>query len=192
MKKEKIIGQIRIRAERDLTISDGALRLIFRVCSHIYTNPKAKLDQPFPLPWSQVAIWCGVSGENNARRRISELVDRGYLKCDGSKGCPPTNYFFLSLKTSKNGGHLIYNSFQEERLEERGGIGSLRSNGTKGEGLAASPTAFVPVAERKAKFAAALAAEGLEHLNKHQAPATVAPLHHVQRGTKTAFEEKHD
>jgi hypothetical protein len=164
MTKQQAIGQIRTRAERDLSISDGALRLVMRLCSHIYTDPKATLEKPFPLPWSTVAVWCGLSDDKSAARRIGELIDRHYLKCDGLRGCPPINHFFLlpncpskgaidsgsggaikypsrgAINYPSKGAHHISNSFQEERLEERGGIsGSLRSKETKGNEKAASP-----------------------------------------------------
>ena len=157
MKKEKIIGKIRMAAEKDLTISDGALRLLFRLCSHIYVNPKAKLENPFPLPWSQVAVWCALKDADASARRIAELVDAGYLKCDGLRGCPPTNHFFLisnyrsgtvidcrsggvinscsgAVNNYRSGGvHHISNSFQEEKIKrKRGEIkSSLRSKVTK-------------------------------------------------------------
>jgi hypothetical protein len=164
MSKQQAIGQIRTRAERDLSISDGALRLVMRLCSHIYTDPKATLEKPFPLPWSTVAVWCGLKDADAAARRIAELVDRHYLKCDGLRGCPPINHFFLvpnyrskavidcpsrGVNDCPSGGvnnyrskgaHHISNSFQEERLEERGEMnGSLRSKETKGNEKAAAP-----------------------------------------------------
>ncbi len=180
--KDSRIVQLRNRAERDLAISDGALRLILRVCSFVFVDPKRKPDEAFALPWSKVAIWCGVSGENNARRRISELVEARYLKCDGARGCPPTNYFFLVLKASenggvktagnggnvtsknsgiippKNGGHHISNSFQEEKIKVKREVnGSLRSAGTKGRVVAAARQ--ITDAER---------AEAVEQLRKLQ------------------------
>ena len=168
MTKAKAIGAIRQRGERDLSISDGAWRLLCRICSHIYVNPKVTLEDTFPLPWSKVALWCGLNDDKSAARRIAELVDRNYLKCDGLRGCPPINHFFLvsncpekgAIKSPARGAndcpargaHHISNSFQEERFKERGeelggsaatkrkgGNGSLRSKETKGDGLAASP-----------------------------------------------------
>jgi hypothetical protein len=94
MTKNKIIGQIRIRAERDLTISGEACRAIFRICSSIYTNPKAKIEDAFPLPWSKVGAWCGCQDEA-AYARIEELVKANYLRFDRLRGCPPIRYFFL-------------------------------------------------------------------------------------------------
>jgi hypothetical protein len=162
MTKQQAIGQIRTRAERDLAISDGALRLLLRLCSHIYVNPKATFEKPFPLPWSTVALWCGLSDDKSAARRIAELVDAHYLKSDGLRGCPPTNHFFLipncpskgaincpskgannyrsrgAINCPSKGAHLISNSFQEERLEEREQNSALRATGNEGQ-PAASP-----------------------------------------------------
>ena len=93
--KDKRIFKLKIEAERDLKLSDGAFRLLMRVCSHIYVDPKKNLEKSFPLPWSTVALWCGLSDDKSAARRILELVDAGYLKSDGLRGCPPINHFFL-------------------------------------------------------------------------------------------------
>jgi len=140
-KKAAIIAA-RNRAERDLTISDGALRLLLRLCSRLYVSPKARLETAFPLPWSEVAILCGINDHVSARRRIGELVKAGYLKPDGLKGCPPINHFFLNsncrekptienrekptINCRENTPDHISNSLREERLKERGGkkIGS--------------------------------------------------------------------
>ena len=157
MSKSKIIGQIRIAAEKDLSISDGALRLLFRICSFRFVNPKAKMEEAFPLPWSKAAIWCGLKDADAAARRLAELVDRGYLKCDGLRGCPPTNHFFLASNyrspavidsgsggvinsgsptandCRSGGAHHISNSFQEEKIKgKRGDNSSLRSAETQG------------------------------------------------------------
>ena len=102
MTKNKTIGAIRIKAERDLAISDGALRLLFRICSNIYTNPNAKLDVSFPVPWSKVAMWCGISDRDTCYNRLKDLVEHKYLKCDGVRGCPPIGYFFLNLNCMEN------------------------------------------------------------------------------------------
>jgi hypothetical protein len=165
MGKNNDIGSIRTRGERDLTISDGALRLLMRICSARYVDPKARMDEPFPLPWSKVALWCGVNGENNCRARLHDLVTAGYLKCDGARGCPPTNFFFLVPKASENGGikasenggikasengginsakngsHLISNSFQEEKIKgKREELGTSCKGGKPlGKDLAAAP-----------------------------------------------------
>ncbi len=149
---------MRIRGEKDLAISDGALRLLLRVCSFVHVSPKRKFDEPIPLPWSQVAIWCGLKDDKAARARIIELVERNYLKCDGLRGCPPINYFFLvsncpqkgaidsprnganvtpekgAIVRPQKGAHHNNNSFQEERFKERGGNNSsLRSAETRGD-----------------------------------------------------------
>jgi hypothetical protein len=144
MTKAKAIGEIRQRGERDLSISDGAWRLLCRICSHMYVNPKVTLEDTFPLPWSKVALWCGLNDDKSAARRIAELVDRNYLKCDGLQGSPPINHFFLvsncpekgaidcpekgaidcpsrgAINCPSRGALHKSNSFQEERFKERG------------------------------------------------------------------------
>jgi hypothetical protein len=164
MNKAKIIGQIRQRGERDLSISHAAWRLLCRVCSARYVDPKAKMEDSFPLPWSQVAVWLGNKDDKACARAIAELVDRNYLQRDGLYGCPAKVFFWLVSSCPKKGAtdcpsrgatncpqkgaHHISISFQEERLEERGQISSLRSKGTKGDGLAASPKVLLTDAQR--------------------------------------------
>ena len=157
--KDKRIFKLKIEAERDLKLSDGAFRLLMRVCSHIYVDPKKNLEKSFPLPWSTVALWCGLSDDKSAARRILELVDAGYLKSDGLRGCPPINHFFLvpncPLKGAidcpaggandypaggandcpAGGADHISNSFQEEKIKgkRREIKSSLRSKATGGE-----------------------------------------------------------
>jgi hypothetical protein len=186
MTKAQAIGQIRTRGERDPKISDGALRLLLRICSHIYTNPRATLDKPFPLPWSMVAVWCFLKDDKSASRRIAELVDEGYLKCDGLRGCPPINHFFLipncpargaikhpargAINSGSRGADHISNSLQEEKIKvKREDIGSLRSKGTKGDLMAAPPAAqkvTMTAAERLGHWQAAKQAEGFMKKSK--------------------------
>ena len=143
MKDHRII-KLRNKAERDLAISDGALRLLLRICSFVFVDPRRKADEPFPLPWSQAAIWCGLDDQKSAYRRIAELTDEKYLTRGELRGSPPIQYFFLAFNSPEKGGiksparggnvtpsrgginspmrggHLISNSFQEERFKERG------------------------------------------------------------------------
>lgn len=58
MKDPRIVA-LRNRAERDFSISDGALRLILRICSEVYTNPHRHPDDDFPLSAAKVAQLCG-------------------------------------------------------------------------------------------------------------------------------------
>ena len=102
MTKKEAIITTRNFAERDLRVSDGALRLILRVCSALYVDPKARLEEAFPLPWSKVGLWCGINDRDSAYRRLKELVTANYLKPDGPRGCPPINYFFLVPKCREN------------------------------------------------------------------------------------------
>jgi len=154
--KDKRIFKLKIEAERDLKLSDGAFRLLMRVGSHIYVDPKKNLEKSFPLPWSTVALWCGLKDADTCARRISELVDAGYLKSDGLRGCPPINHFFLvpncpaggaidypagvaidypaggAIDYPAGGADHISNSFQEEKIKgkRREIKRSLRSKGT--------------------------------------------------------------
>lgn len=178
-KREAIIS-IRNRAERDPAISDGALRLIMRLCSTLYPDPKVTLDTPFPLPWSKVAEWCFLNHKRDAYRRTAELLEEGYLKCDGLRGCPPIQHFFLTPNGSQkapikgsqkapikcdrkapiNRGqkppHHKYNSFQEERLKERGEeLAGCAGKKRSGAELASPPAATkgLTSAERSAEVA---------------------------------------
>ena len=199
MTKAKIIGQIRIAAERDLSISHGALRLLYRQCSEIFTNPRAKLENAFPLPWSKVAVWVGLKDADACARLISELVDKGYLKRDGLRGCPAMNYFFLvssyrpgAVTGYRSGGATSYrsggarhisNSFQEEKIKvKREENGSLRSAETKGAGLAAQARAE---GERQRQLLSQLKAS----LKPSPASPTVARSEGVKRGGEP-FEKK--
>ena len=155
--KDKAIIRMKLAAERDKRLTGDAFRVLCRICSMIYVNPKASVEKAFPLPWSKVALWCGLSDDKAASRRIWELVDAGYLKCDGLRGCPGINHYFLlvsypskgatscpqrgaTVTPSKGatscpseGAHHIFNSLQEEKInQKRGSNGSLRSAETQG------------------------------------------------------------
>jgi|GEM_PF-2539263 len=150
--KDKRIIRLKLSAERDHAISAGAFRVLCRIGSKLYVDPKTDVEAAFPLPWPVVALWDGCDDQKTAYRRTEELVKAGYLKCDGLRGCPPTNYYFLQFNSPKNGGivtpknggndsdkkggHHISNSFQEEKIKDkREGINSsLRSTETKGVG----------------------------------------------------------
>ena len=84
MTKREAIGQIRIFAEQDSGISDGALRLLFRICSYRFTDPKATMEKSFPVTWAMAATWCFIKDADAAARRINELVDRGYIIKDAA------------------------------------------------------------------------------------------------------------
>ena len=156
MKDKKII-RVKLAAERDQRLTGDAFRVLCRIGSMIYVDPKASLEKAFPLPWSKVALWCGLSDDKAASRRIWELVDAGYLKCDGLRGCPGINHYFLltscpskgatgcptggatvtpskgATSSGSGGAHHISNSLQEEKInEKRGRNGSLRSAETQG------------------------------------------------------------
>ena len=162
--KDPRFSALRTRTERALEISGDACRVMMRICSMIYSDPHRRAEDAFPLTWFQVACWTGVKEEKAAYRKIDELVRHGFLKCDGLRGCPPQKHFFLvfnspekgGIDSPKNGGNVTpekggndspeiggdhkSNSFQEERLKERGAKNSsLRSAGTQGKELSAAP-----------------------------------------------------
>jgi hypothetical protein len=162
MGKAQDITSIRNRGERDLIISDGAWRLLSRLCSNRFCDPKAKMDEPFALPWPRVALWCGLKTKVDCYRRISELIAEGYLKCDGLRGCPPENFFFLTLKGMQKHPiegmqkhttigmqkhpHHISNSFQEEKIKgKREELAASPKGGKRlGDEKAASPQRLSP------------------------------------------------
>ncbi len=89
--------KLRQLAEKDLRLSDCALRLLFRIYSDRVLSPDPVTDA-FPLPWKQVAHWCGLNDAHVSLARLSELITHGYLYLEGLKGCPATNWFKLNLK----------------------------------------------------------------------------------------------
>ena len=173
--KDKRIIRIKLAAEKDHTISAGAFRLLCRIGSMIYVNPKAKLEDAFALPWSKVGVWMDFSDDKAASRKIKELQDAGYLKCDGLRGCPAMNYFFLVPSCPKKGAtscptggatssvskgatscptggaRHISNSFQEEKIKrKRGEIkSSLRSKVTTETGELAEQARTVGEKQRQ-------------------------------------------
>ena len=193
MTKREAIGQIRIFAEQDDGISDGALRLLFRICSYRFTDPKATMEKSFPVTWGMAAMWCFIKDADAAARRLNELVDRGYLKCDGVRGCPPKRYFFLTVNyrskavidcrrggvintssggvnnSSSGGVDHISNSFQEEKIKrKREEINSsLRSTETNG-GSKSSLRSGVTKGEEKAALRQMTDAERLQSVQAFQ------------------------
>jgi hypothetical protein len=105
--KDRRIVELRNRAERDHSISDGALRLILRLASQVYTNPHMMADESFALPAGRVAQLCGLRDPEVCYRRIYELLPtpgitygkhrKSYLRRVEKRGCPPTWYFKLNL-----------------------------------------------------------------------------------------------
>lgn len=106
MKDIRIVA-LRNRAERDHSISDGALRLILRLASEVYTNPHMMADEEFALPAGRVALLCGLRDPEVCYRRIYELLPtpgvaygkhrKSYLRRVEKCGCPPTWFFKLNL-----------------------------------------------------------------------------------------------
>lgn len=88
---------LRIVADHDLAISDGALRLLNRILSHrVFQSSRhhEPLWEPFPITWAMVAMWCGVS-ERESYNRLGELCRSGYLKHEGVFGCPGQAHYRL-------------------------------------------------------------------------------------------------
>jgi hypothetical protein len=86
------LRDLKFRAEKDRTLSDGAYRTLSLIVSERYMLGDLP-ETIFPLPWSTFKSWiCRTAFEN----RIRELEDRGYLKKETLKGCPATwNYVFV-------------------------------------------------------------------------------------------------
>ena len=151
--KDERLWDMRLKAERDLRISGTALRLILRIISDRAICKDAFADEPFPLPWSKVALWCG-RAKDQCYAALAMLENSGYLKKTAAKGSPPICQFSLLLKLRenppiksrkkpeinwrKNPPNLISTSFQEEK-DPKGRNSSLRSKvTTKGETIARS------------------------------------------------------
>lgn len=94
-------------AEKDLRLTDCAMRLLFRICSYVVLNPTLEPSEAFELPWKQVAHWCGLDHKGTCYARCDELVSLGYLYDEGVKGCPPTNCYKLNLKHADHLAKLV-------------------------------------------------------------------------------------
>jgi hypothetical protein len=87
---KKDISTLRRSAERDLTITDGALRLFLRVVEAVDTS------EPFTLTAKQAGALCGLTDKATLYARIHQLCPK-YLKPLGVKGCPPAAWFKINL-----------------------------------------------------------------------------------------------
>ncbi len=94
--KDDRLWRLKIAATRDLALSDGACRLLF-ILYQERERAGGPLDAPFPLPWSQVAEWCGC-GHDAAYARRRALVAAGYLRALGPRSAPPVGWFALRLE----------------------------------------------------------------------------------------------
>lgn len=94
----KSLVRLRLRAEKDRELSDGALRFLSLTISERYLSRDSSTDE-FPLPWSTFKKWCSRA---TAERRIAELVKVGYLKPTELKGCPATWYYRFVFRCVKN------------------------------------------------------------------------------------------
>jgi hypothetical protein len=96
--KDARIHKLRQWAERDLRISHTARTLIFRVFSERYVDSRHAADCEFFLPWTKIALWCGLSSKSQCKEVINELRRHDYLFDNGVRGCPPQRIFRLNLK----------------------------------------------------------------------------------------------
>ena len=96
--KDARVGKLRSAAEKDLRISHCARTLLFRIFSDRYCDPHHMASEPFALPWTQVAHWCGLEERKQCGRLLDSLVTTGWIFDEGLRGCPPTRTFKLNLK----------------------------------------------------------------------------------------------
>lgn len=101
MKDPRLIA-LRTRAERDLSLADGAFRLLCRLISEKYVAPHFLPEDEFPLAWPTVARLTGAS-MRQCYRYIDALVNGPYLRGGTLKGCPPVAQFSFVFDYAKNG-----------------------------------------------------------------------------------------
>jgi hypothetical protein len=221
------IFRLKLAIEADGQLSHGAARLGQRVCSHVYNNWRTIIaDQPFALPWTLGSQLCFGMSKAEVYNCWRELIDRGYFKHDGVRGCPGKAHFRLifashsspqaktpsspqaktpsSLSTvtarspqnrpacSPRKATPLNNYFPSEEIKapmevigggkpptrNDGGINSsLRSKGTKGNELAASPRKQFSLAEAAARFKAAKKLSQLDEILAEPAPAATVASH---------------
>jgi hypothetical protein len=155
--------KLKLRAEKDSRLSDGAQRSLALLVSKRYLS-REPADDEFPLAWSDLANLHGDLSRSTAERRIDEMVQCGYLKQEKLKGCPATwhyRFVFRCAKSDasdcgkihaserakddasncvKNGAHHTSNSLRE------------KNNGKSGVGAAASANAAAPPQTQKRKM----------------------------------------
>jgi len=121
--KDARLVRMKLQAEKDRRLTDGAARLVALIVSDRYLSRDAA-DKAFPLAWSQVAAWTTIQ-QRQSYRRLEQLEKAGYLKRAGLKGCPPTNHFVLVFNSAKKGG---IDSVKKVRIEsaKKGGIDSVK------------------------------------------------------------------
>lgn len=112
--RDPALVEVRLRAQKDRRLSDGAYRLLDLIISDRYLDRHWGVDDEFPLPWSLAARWTGIC-ERQIYERLNRLERLGYLKAGELRGCPPIRHFFLVLKSAEKG---------RINSAEKGGIGS--------------------------------------------------------------------
>lgn len=100
------IAKLRQYAEKDLRLTDCALRLLFRIYSERVLS-QDPITERFDLPWKQVRHWCGLDHKGTCYARANELVAHGYLYDEGVRGCPQTNTYKLNLKHAEHLAKLV-------------------------------------------------------------------------------------
>jgi len=94
--------------ESDSELSHSAARVGWLVGSYVYNHDQLRFRpaEPFPLPWTVVSRLCFGMSQRQVYRAEWELVNRGYLIPDGTKGDRNTSHFRLALhkfSSAKNG-----------------------------------------------------------------------------------------
>jgi len=88
MKDARIVA-LRNRAERDHSISDGALRLLLSLLTAFGHKQKA-----WHCTNTEASSLCGISDRKTLQKRFESLIQSGYLVKAGQDGCPPRNLYF--------------------------------------------------------------------------------------------------
>jgi hypothetical protein len=133
--KDPRLVTLKLRAEKDKNLSDGACRSLALIVSNRYVN-REPADAEFRLAWSDLSRLhpCRLS-RPTAERRIQEITSCGYLKREVLKGCPAAWWYVFVFRCTKNdatdrvrngasgcnrnAAHHISNSFQDKIKQKR-------------------------------------------------------------------------
>jgi hypothetical protein len=181
--KDPRLVELKLRAEKDRNLSDGAHRSLALIVSDRYLCREFLAGDEFRLSWSDLSRLHGNLSRSTAERRIDELVSQGYLKRETLKGCPAAWWYLFVFRCVKNNatgcnGHdalaraengasgcrkidarHISNSLREKIIKKRG-VGAAAS------AIAAAPTRrqprAMPLDECQSRFHAGLVMAGLK------------------------------
>ena len=95
------LWQLRLKAERDPRLANASLMIILRVISE-RANSHDAAHEAFPLPWTKVSAWTGITEERNCRHWITKLEKWGYIAIGPLRGCPPTRRVSLRFNSVEN------------------------------------------------------------------------------------------